>query len=153
MNKLIEIDNTLGTKFNFAFNNFSFLTFIEYIEEQTNNDFLNFSLMKDQFDGFKNRTNNTLINTEIITSFIKKDTTDKLSETINFAVEHFNANKNKYNNSDQEEMKKRIINLTIQLGDYLRYYSLNYFDLLKYIRYQNYISQGNDYIKFNEFEQ
>lgn len=153
MDKLIEIDNKNQTQFYFIFNNSHFREFIKYVEDQTSDDFLNFLVLKKQFDGFKNGTNHTLIDTHLITSIISKDKCDKLKTVVNYASEYFTANQGIYPDYDKEEVKQRIICLTLKLKDYLTYFMENHTDLLKYIRYQNYVKQGNDYIKFEEFEQ
>jgi hypothetical protein len=152
MDKLIEIDGKHQTQFDFIFNSSHFRDFIKYIEDQTSDDFLNFLLLKKQFDGFQSGTNNTLIDTNLIVSFTSKDTFDKLTIVLNFASEYFTANYNIYHDFDREEVKQRIICMTIKLKDYMTYFMKNHSDLLKYIRYQNYIRQGNNYIKFEEFE-
>ena len=152
MATLIEIDGKYKTEFDFKLNSLHFRDFVRYVEEQTSDDFLNYMLIKKQFGGFLNSTNNTLIADGLIVSFTSKDTLDKLTTVINFTLEYFRANIHTYTDNDLEEVKQRIACLTLKLKDYLMYYATNYSDLLKYIRYQNYINQGHDYKKFEEFE-
>ena len=42
--------------------------------------------------------------------------------------------------------------LTLNLNDYLEYTQINHEELQRYVRYQTYIKEGKDYIKFDEFE-
>jgi hypothetical protein len=152
MATLIEIDSKHKTEFNFKFNSLHFRDFVRYVEEQTSDDFLNYMLIKKQFGGFLDSTNNTLIADDLIVSFTSKDTLDKLTTVINFTSEYFVANIHNYTDNDLEEVKQRIVCLTLKLKEYMMYYATNYSDLFKYIRYQNYIKQGHDYIRFEEFE-
>jgi hypothetical protein len=135
MDVLNQIDNKHQTQFDYIFNNSHFRDFIKYVEDQTSDDFLNFLIVKKQFDGFLNDTNHTLIDTNIILSVTKKDTIDKLTIVLNFAAEYFT--KNSYTDTDREEVKQKIICLTLKVKEYMTYYSTHYEDLLRYIKKHN----------------
>ena len=147
MENLQVIDHKFQTNFVHYFR-LDLEKYLEYVEEQTEDDFLNFFNLKKQFDGFLNSTNHTLIDTQSIIQFCTKENIDKLKISINELVTKFNVGIS----TEDIEIKDRVIFLSLKFKFYLDYFSKNYSNLFRYIDYQNYIRQGNSYVKFDEFE-
>ncbi len=148
---LSEIDFDFNTTFNQAFSNSTFSDFVDYVEANFLIDYKNFNVVKNQFDGFLNKSNNTLIPLNQLTQFIEMKTFRKLSFLQEFVFNQFQNNKANFNDEETVNFQTKIVNITNKLREYMTYFSKNHDQILKYIRYQNHINSGADYIKFEEF--
>jgi hypothetical protein len=148
---LSEVDSHFHTAFDLTFNSKHFRDYLSYVEVNLAPDFQNFLNLRTQFDGFSNGTNNTLISIPLITSTLDMKTTQKVTTVVEFTLTYFKE-KGHYAESDLTTIEKRLSALLAKLREYLKFLAENHAELLRYCRYQNFICQGGNYIKFEEFE-